>query len=240
MSIRRKRLTTMAAAACAALACVFALTASSASAEEPLIKFLTLEPSTTQAGGHPDVFIDLGWNTSFNLEGGGEGEACEQNPPCLNVKTTQIHWPTGFIGNPHVAQKCTLAEFSQSSCPIDAQVGVFEVNLGFWLYFPVYNMETSPEQAGLLALRTPLISTEIYLNLSGRTDTDYGLDVISSPQLRGLDFGQIRGHLWGVPADPVHNAERFTVPLSNTGSCYREQAGGAEGCPPGQDFTSPT
>jgi hypothetical protein len=234
-----KRLRTLLAAATATIACGAVFAASPASAEEPLIQHLLMEPSSTQAGGHPDVFLDLQWNTSFNIETGGEGEACAQNPPCLNAKTIAVHWPTGFIGNPHVAKKCTLAEFSTSSCPVDSQIGVFEINLGFWLYFPAYNMETNPEQAGLLALRTPLISSSIYLALTGRTDSDYGLSAISSPQLRGLDPGRIRGHLWGVPADPIHDVERFVSPMSSVGACYREFFP-TEGCPPGLDFVSPT
>lgn len=236
----RKRLTALLAAAVVSIACVSALAANSASAEEPLIKSLSMEPSTTQAGGHPDIFLDLAWNASLNVEAGGEGEACQQNPPCLAAKTIGVHWPTGFIGNPHVAKKCTLAEFSTASCPVDSQIGVFEIQIGFWLYFPAYNMETNPEQAGLLALRTPLISSSIYLELTGRTDSDYGLDAISSPQLRLLDPGRIRGHLWGVPADPVHDVERFISPMSSVGACYREFFPGTEGCPSGKLFVSPT
>ena len=235
----RTRLTLLVAAMAMATA-LFAAMVSSAQAEEPAIKDLEFVPSSTQAGGHPDVFFKLTWNTSFNLEAGGEGEACLQNPPCLNVREIGVHWPTGFIGNPHVAPKCTLAEFSMSSCPVDAQVGVFEVNFGpFYLFFPVYNMETGPDQAGLLALTTPLIVSQVFLDLSGRTDSDYGLSAISSPQLRGLDFGMIQGTLWGVPADPIHNPERFVVPLSSVGACYRGYFE-TEGCPPGFSFVSPT
>src|SRR6187397_1234867 len=188
----RTRLTLL-VAAMAMAAALFAAMVSSAHAEEPAINDLEFVPSSTQAGGHPDVFFRVTWNTSFNLEAGGEGEACLTHPPCLQVREIGVHWPTGFIGNPHVAPKCTLAEFSMSSCPVDAQVGVFEIDLGpFFLFFPVYNMETQPDQAGLIALTTPLIVSQVFLDLSGRTDSDYGLSAISSPQLRGFEAGHIQ------------------------------------------------
>jgi hypothetical protein len=221
-------------AALAMAVSVVAISGATAQADEPGIQELEFVPSSTQAGGHPDVFFRFAWNTSSGSEG-----ACLEDPPCLNARTIGVHWPTGFIGNPHVAPKCTLAEFSMSSCPVDSQIGVFEVNLGFFLFFPVYNMETGPDQAGLLGLTTPLVVAQVFLDLRGRTDSDYGLDAISSPQLRGLDFGHIQGHLWGVPADPIHNPERFITPLSSTGACYREYFE-TEGCPPGYSFVSPT
>ena len=102
-------------------------------------------------------------------------------------------------------------------------------------------METRPDQAGLLGFTTPLITFPVFLELSGRTDSDYGLDAISTPQVR-LPFTHFQVVLWGVPADPANNADRFITPLSGTGACYIGQLGpDVKGCPPGSPaHLSPT
>ena len=67
------------------------------------------------------------------------------------------------------------------------------------IFVPLYNMETNPEQAGLLGFTAPLISFPVFLELSGRTESDYGLDAISTPTVR-LPFNHFKLVLWGVPA----------------------------------------
>ncbi len=181
-------------------------------------------PTDSQAGGHPDLFIDAQWVSGGVFSGGGE---------LPSLRRLKIHTPTGFIGNPHVTPKCTLTELSSTSCPVDSQVGIVGLpTLGSGLFFPLYNMETRPDQAGLLAFTTPLLAAPVFLDLISRTDSDYGLTTTTSPQLK-LGIDAVTTTLWGVPANPKHDIHRFFSPLQGLGACFNFETG----CP-GETFAS--
>ena len=221
------------AGAVALLGALAALLAGPAQAYEnvtPGFNFFKATPSTSQAGGHPDVEIDFEYRVDNEIE-------CTVG--CLAGRRVGIHWPEGFIGNPHVAPKCSLSEFNTARCASDSQIGKFTLSIGeLEIYVPIYNMETRPDQAGLLGFTTPLITFPVFLELTGRTDSDYGLDAISTPQLR-LPFTHFRVTLWGVPADAKNDVDRFYTPLTGTGACYVGQT--VPGCPPGGEaHLSPT
>jgi hypothetical protein len=208
-------------------------------AVEPGYLNFEANPSTSLAGGHPDVTIDISLATD-NQFGCG---------PCVDYRTFKIHWPTGFIGNPHVAPKCTLAEFNQAACPVESQIGTVVVETpafgeGVSFYLPLVNMETRPDQAGQLGFVVPAIGSPTLLDLTSRTDSDYGLDATSSTNLRlGLGISHFITELWGVPAAPVHDVWRFAEPLSGFGGCIIIPGfPGFEGpgCPPGSYPSSPT
>ncbi|HEY5051811.1 MAG TPA: hypothetical protein VII45_00200, partial [Solirubrobacterales bacterium] len=215
--MRKMKIWLLAAIAGLALAGV---AASPAQAVAPEITGFSASPSTTQAGGHPDVAFEVTYTTP-------------EDP-----RTVSVHFPTGFIGNVHAAPRCTLAEFNLADCPVDSQIAVFEFSPNQFqtLLFPAYSMETNPNQSGLLGLTVPFLNVPLFLELSGRTDSDYGLDSASTPQVRTVIVDNIHGHLWGVPADPVHNFQRFITPLEATGACYAPQ----EGCVPGLEGQTPT
>jgi hypothetical protein len=220
-------------ASLAALSALTALSAAGAAAYdnvEPGYNFFKVEPSTSAAGGHPDVVVDFEFRT--------DTEECEAN--CLFGRTNAVHWPEGFIGNPHVAPKCTLSEFSISACPSDAQIGTFALSgFGLKLFVPLYNLDTNPQQAGLLGFNAPLISFPVFLELTGRTESDYGLDAASTPQPR-LPFSHYEIVLWGVPASESHTVQRFKSPMVGAGFCFIGLFPGIEGCPPGIPFGSET
>ena len=189
-------------------------------ADERGITAFSVTPSSTQAGGHPDVAVHFAW---FNEFGVG-----------TEARVVTTHFPEGFIGNPHVPPACTAAEFSLEACPVDSQIGIVEVFRGE-IFSPLYNMETKPDQAGLTATIIPFAAVGVYFELSARTDGDYGLDSTSVPLLHvGLDDTTF--HLWGVPADPKHDYQRFSSPLEGVGGCYTPETG----CQPGTAFQSPT
>jgi hypothetical protein len=222
----------------AALVAVLAFMAGSAKAIEPGFELFKVTPTDTQAGGHPDVSVNLQFSQGTYIGGGSEeGEN-------LFARTVAVHWPEGFIGNPHVAPKCTLTEFNQARCPVDSQIGRFTLlglgseNQG--LFVPLYNMETNPDQAGLLAFTAPILDFPIFFELTGRTDSDYGLDAKTTPTLR-LPFNHFKTTLWGVPASPKHLTDRFVSPLTGVGACYEGFFGpDVIGCPPGTPYASLT
>lgn len=172
-------------------------------------------PSTTQAGGHPNI--------DFLIANKTRRDAPALPCACDDPRTVEFHFPTGFIGNPHALPRCTLAEFNQSACPADSQVGVFvfDENPELVLYAPVYNMEPHPDQAGLIGF-TFIGGVPVFSELSARTDSDYGLDSISAPIVHFLTFDRIHLELWGVPADSSHDYFRFIPPLRGIGVCDKE------------------
>ncbi len=206
------------------LATVIAGPIGSARAVAPGFTHFSVTPSSTQAGGHPDVAIELRWVNT-----------CEEST-CFEARVLRTHFPTGFIGNPHVPPRCTLTELSLGACPVDSQIGAFEFDGGGQaVMFPAYNMETRPDQAGLVAAVIPFVSAPLFLDLSGRTDGDYGLDAVSTPLLH-VGINNITFHLWGVPADPAHDYQRFVTPLEGFAACPFP----TKGCSPGQVGQSPT
>jgi hypothetical protein len=231
MTMSGRSITALLVAVVALLGAMLAAAPASAAFDPEVDKELGFEKfivttSDTQAGGHPDFFVDMKFATGGAFSG--------KNLPA--VRRIGVESPTGFIGNPHVTPKCTLAEFASAACPVDSQIGTVGVpSLGiFGIYMPIYNVETRPNQAGLLGFIVPLLGSTVYLEMTARTDGDYGLTTMSTAQVKlGLDTLEVL--LWGVPADPVHDKNRFRSPLVGLGACFDFQ----NGCPPGGQ-TSPT
>ena len=93
--------------------------------------------SGTQAGGHPDVDYAVSWTNRQ-----GSNVPCN----CEDARILDMHFPTGFIGNPHNVPACSLTEFSLHECSPDSQVGVTEV-LGT-LRQALYNLVPHADEAG--------------------------------------------------------------------------------------------
>ena len=170
-----------------------------AHAGTPIHSF-SIEPSTSQAGGHPDITTEytVGYGGVQHLE---------------DAKGVLIRSPAGVIANPHATPTCTAAVFGENRCPVDSQVGLVEhltLSLAFeWL--PVYNLEPHTGEAGLLGFTVPLAGTPIFIAVNARTESDYGLDleVVNINHLYALT--QFEMTLWGVPASPTHDYQRIPV-----------------------------
>ena len=182
--------------------------AASAQAEVPIISF-SATPSTTQAGGHPDLV------TEFKFK-----NRDLQNFPtscfCQDAENITTHLPTGVIGNPHATPQCTAVELGEHTCPPDSQVGVVHSIL-FNSYFPaaLYNLVPHVEQAGLLGFYIPFTSTPAFIVLSARTNSDYGLDATIAGLEHAIPPEGVRIALWGVPDSSSHDAER--APFNSQG-----------------------
>jgi hypothetical protein len=203
-----------------AMVASLAMCAVQASAD-PEIKTFELEPSTAQAGGHPNIFLRLSFGTK-------EQETNEQreeptNEPnecyCADPRTFTVHFPTGFIGNPHAVPNCTLAQLGLYRCPPDSQVGISSALSGQQF---VYNMEPRPGEPGLIATRTPLLGSPVFTILRARTDSDYGLDVTTSDIFHIIGLSNLRLWLWGVPTDRANDKYRAAPGRQFQQGCYRE------------------
>jgi hypothetical protein len=170
----------------------------------------------TQAGGHPfAVSTQVAFNTITDANG---HRVVDENP-----KNVLVNLPPGLIGDPSATPKCPeeLLEavgFLEGSCPDGTQVGVIYLDTDFgdlvsapgrpgvFGPVPVYNVEPPPGVPAEFGFN--INSTIIHLVARVRSGGDYGLSVDTKtiPQTlstRGLDLT-----LWGVPADPSHDAER--------------------------------
>ena len=169
------------------------------------IKSYSAIPSSTQAGGHPDIEV------AFAVEN-RVLQKSESPCNCEDAKDADIHLPAGFIGNPHATPQCTVAEFSADECPVDSQVGIVNVlaRTGVGFELAVYNIVPPPEDAGLLGFKIILFDAPQFTVLGARTGGDYGLDADTTSIFHGSrPAGSAPGGPLGGPADPSHDLLRI-------------------------------
>jgi hypothetical protein len=182
----------------------------------------------TQAGSHPfDMTTNFRLNTNALEELTGE----------LRARDVSVNLPAGVSGSIVSVPQCPMYDLGNEKigCPTSSQVGVVRVWLrgapGSGVLAPVYNMV--PADGGTAELAFPVVIVTQAVIVKVRTDGDYGIVA----QTRGItEFEPFEGltlTLWGVPADPRHDAERFT-PLNGTASLQNlsgREVGGPHGEP---------
>jgi hypothetical protein len=206
---RCRNLLALLATAIAALALLAALAPGLASAGSPIYEF-HVHPSTTQAGGHPDIETELWVGNRYN----------QHIPPpscdCQDPRDITVEMPPGVIGDPHATPRCSQKDFAVFQCPAETQVGGITIGLNaelpatenFGGVLPIYNLEPHPGEAGLIAFRIPLVESPIFQSINARTESDYGLDVQSEFITHLLPLAWAEEDLWGVPPDPIHDVDR--------------------------------
>lgn len=202
----RVRRATMAAATVFVLAI---LGASSASAASDIYEFGNA-PSTTEAGGHPDIVTSLEIENHYHYE--GELPFCK----CHDPKNIVVHSPAGVVANPHVVSECTPDQLVGYECPADSQVGIAVLNLENasigWITVPMYKTVPQEGQAGLFAFSIPLspvVAIPQYLSVSSRTGGDYGLDFNFEGLNHALPPLATFTEFWGVPGAAKNDILRF-------------------------------
>ncbi len=76
------------------------------------ISSFTTSPSTTVAGGHPNMTIGTNFSYSDSTD---------------SVKNLQVYFPAGLIGNPNSVGQCSAAQLSSDTCPATSQIGTVTV-----------------------------------------------------------------------------------------------------------------
>jgi hypothetical protein len=188
---------TMALAACAVL--LAAVGTGTAAAEWGITSFkATYEDSSgaavTQAGAHANSTTEL----SFNQVDGEE------------IRDAITRLPAGFYGNPQAVPTCNGEQLvlGDGYCNPAAQVGVFfyEIVPGIEVAFPIFNMVTPSSQTDVLG--AIVAGAQVKINISVRTDGDYGLTATLPNINQALLVGHSKLTLWGVPADPANDGLR--------------------------------
>jgi len=189
----------MAIALCAVSALAWAGSASAAMPAGSPITAFNITPSTTQAGGHPNITIN-----EENLTRRTQNLP-QPNCDCQDPKSITFDLPTGVVGDPHAVPQCIQADFGAENCPVDTEVGIGKA---LFSGLPIFNLVPHPGEAGLIGFWVPFVNLPVFISLSARTNSDYGLvsKVIGVTHLLPLEGTDIE--LWGVPADPSNNPQR--------------------------------
>ncbi len=168
----------------------------------------------TQAGGHPYQFstqIDVATATEAERSGawGLVGSETVHDP---NTLVSEL--PPGLIANPQAVPHCALAAFFVDECPISTIVGDVGYREGshyqgtFNQLVPLFNLQPNgafPGELGYDVQNLPFLITA-----GVRGGTDYGVTATGSALL-SVGLNRVRVNLWGVPADPSHDALRGKI-----------------------------
>jgi hypothetical protein len=161
-----------------------------------------------QAGGHPDLTTLIRFSTKNN---GTELDG--------QIRDATVELPPGLIGNPEALTKCPfsqVASANDSRCVPEAQVGIVTLYLTKTdngverqARVPLYNIVPPPGKPARFTFNYGGVAVSIDPQL--RTGGDYGIDAVIKDSSQSLTFAAARVTLWGVPADPAHDAERYAM-----------------------------
>jgi len=154
----------------------------------------------TQAGSHPYSYI-VHFELKTDAKGDTEGGI---------MRDAQVDLPPGLFGNPNAIPSCPQQDFAgaKPSCPPNTQVGILRAILpGVGeIKGAVYNLTPPrgyPAQFGFSSGSSGLISLQYS---SVRSEDGYGITV-SAPNLP-VGVSSVTETIWGMPADPGHDAQR--------------------------------
>ena len=155
-----------------------------------------------RAGAHPDLTM------SFSLGDPGAPEA---------ARYVRFEAPAGISGNPFGVPRCTAADFAQTQCSPNSQVGLITVrgNDGFeedHLYgtSPIYNLvPNGPNDTARFAFIVPQLDIPIHIPVEVRTASDYGLRFTVSEISQLTPLASAETIFWGIPTASSHDVDRF-------------------------------
>jgi hypothetical protein len=177
----------------------------------------------TQAGSHP-----FAATTSFTFPTTIVPGVSTLPVAVEDVKDISVDLPAGLVGNPVGLPQCPQRDLidptasSGSGCPIPSQVGMLTIHapLLFNDTVPLYNMVPNPGEPAQFA--ATFAGVNAYVDFHVRSGGDYGLsttlnDISSIFPPYGSSLT-----VWGVPADPAHDALRGAICIgdpSNLANC---------------------
>jgi hypothetical protein len=186
------------------------------------LTFTASDGSTSmQAGSHPfATTVEVAVNTE---PGPGSVEI-----PSGALKDLRIEMAPGLVGDPMAVPVCSSQAFFEfvnvtgEPCPDETVVGYVELLVGTGAeepkpkLEPVYNLETTPGEPlrlGFIAIAVP-VPIDFHLNNSPPYNAIGSVTNASQVE----KFFAAKTVIWGVPADPLHDAERGPC-LNAGGTC---------------------
>jgi hypothetical protein len=201
--------------------------------------------STTQAGAHPD----LGLNVAIKLNPSSPTNVFGLHNSYAATRNIRFNLPPGLVGDPNAigaVQQCSveqLVSFKEAGggCPNGSQIGVSDVyayELTQEFHEPLYMMEPP---GGDVVARVGTIAGifPTFIDFRVRSESDYGVtgEVVNASAIARLV--KLESQLWGVPASSAHDTERCTP-----AEVFEEECVESPERPPGGSekpfFTNPT
>jgi hypothetical protein len=212
------------------------------------------EHPLVQAGAHP-------WALSTSLNFNGKLNIDENIIPDGDVKDVEVDTPLGLVGNPTAIPTCSIQQFttppknkenlpletsfifSGATCPDNSQIGVAALRLSGGgqenSYIGVYNLVPPPGVPAEFGF--DYIGAPVLFRVSLRPDGSYGLTVHADNVSQTLHVFGTTVTLWGVPADPSHDALRGECLGTEGQSVASEIVGGCHSVSASRPFlTLPT
>ena len=125
--------------------------------------------------------------------------------------------PQGIFGNTNAITQCTSVAFSLDECSPDSQAGLITIHANYkgnpnYLLgtAPVFSIVPQPVETARFAFIVPVLDIPISIPVAVRTGGDYGLRFTVSDITQLTPIAGAKLTLWGFPASPSHDAERFT------------------------------
>ena len=176
--------------------------------------------SSVQAGAHPDITTTGAFDTE-NAVGATVG----------SVKSISDDLPAGFGGDLVDTPACQAQQFLHGECPVPTQIGVTtqiftHESAAARRLVPVYNLAPEPGEVAKIGF---YIAPEYYtgdiavrapgeLGPAGEPVEPYGLKTTFYNISGGfIDYDSFSLTIWGVPASPIHDPLRWTIPVSSSG-----------------------
>ena len=160
-----------------------------------------------QASSHP---YSLVLQAALKTDAGGFTEGGQ-------MRDLAIDLPPGLIGNPLAVPRCPRQSFEGGNphCPAETQVGVLRAVLpGIGeANGPLFNLSPPPGVPAQVGFSTANLLVLGSARL--RSEEGYGVRVLS-PSLP-VETSAFTATIWGVPADPHHDPERFCTGTRNQG-----------------------
>jgi hypothetical protein len=157
--------------------------------------------TATQAGAPTDL------TASFDLVQSGGAEI---------AKSATIATPAGFFLSPGATPRCGAASFGSFECPSSTQVGLITVRAEYggdpshlMGTAPVYALAAGDGELARLGFVIPTAKLAVAIPVTVRSASDYGLDFTLANLPSAVPLAGAELTLWGVPADPTHDAHRF-------------------------------
>jgi hypothetical protein len=164
-----------------------------------------------QAGSHPDVKFGFRVETDKSSPTVPWGDE-DIHRVAEAFHRVKVDMPPGLVGNPTVADTCPVVKLTDlvqgnaANCPASAQVGVAALQSVAYRV-PVFNVDPPAGAPAMFAFNAYGVVVKLMPSVRGG---DYGITLDTGQAANSQDF--LSGAdvtLWGVPADPIHDEDRF-------------------------------
>jgi hypothetical protein len=227
---RRSRLRRVVATALSLAACMWSVGTASAHASEFGIVpgSFHVTPSNNLAGAHADLTTSFAFNTE------ADGKTLPEH-----ARNVRVELPSGFAGTLPAVPECALEAFSAShgsfepqTCPASTQVGTARLVIFRGpapefnpLIVPIYNLVPNEGETAKLGFSAVVANIQVAISVR---PGDYGIQAeVRNPVASLGDVDSASITIWGVPANPSHNAERGLIcnEESNCQNCNAVECG---------------